>query len=100
MKRAVEVRVSCDVASAKKSKRRSFTVAGSEARRQADHAEGASGNVVNLMEALRRSVGKEAAPPKSTKKPRKAASGQKEILMPIEGRKAKEAPAKKPAVAS
>jgi len=52
------------------------------------------------MEALRRSVGKEAAPAKlakPTKKPRKAASGQKEMLMPIEGKKAKEAPAKKPA---
>jgi DNA end-binding protein Ku len=51
----------------------------------------ATGNVVDLMEALRRSVGK------STKKPRKAASGQKEMLMPIEGKKAKEAPAKKAA---
>jgi DNA end-binding protein Ku len=49
------------------------------------------------MEALRRSVGKEAAPAKAAKKVRKAASGQKEMLMPIEGKKAKEAPAKKPA---
>jgi DNA end-binding protein Ku len=60
----------------------------------------AAGNVVDLMEALRRSVGNEAAPAKAakpTKKPRKAASGQKEMLMPIEGKKAKEAPAKKPA---
>src|SRR6516225_9466651 len=57
-------------------------------------------NVVDLMEALRRSVGKEAAPAaaskKSGKKPRKAAAGQKEMLMPIEGKKpAKEATAKK-----
>jgi DNA end-binding protein Ku len=60
----------------------------------------AAGNVVDLMEALRRSVGKEAAPAKvakPAKKPRKAATGQKEMLMSIEGKKAKEAPAKKPA---
>jgi DNA end-binding protein Ku len=59
----------------------------------------AIGNVVDLMEALRRSVGKEAAPAKAAKpakKPRKASSGQKEMLMPIEGKKPKEA-AKKPA---
>jgi DNA end-binding protein Ku len=61
----------------------------------------AAGNVVDLMEALRRSVSGEAAPAKATKlvkKPRKAAAGQKEMLMPIEGKKpAKEAAAKKPA---
>jgi hypothetical protein len=61
----------------------------------------ASTNVVDLMEALRRSVGDEAAPAKAakpTKKPRKAAAGQNETLMPIEGKKAaKEATAKKPA---
>ena len=60
----------------------------------------AGGNVVDLMEALRRSVGG-AAPAKASKplkKPRKAASGQKEILMPIAGKKpAKEATAKKTA---
>ncbi|MFK4505425.1 Ku protein [Bradyrhizobium daqingense] len=58
-------------------------------------------NVVDLMEALRRSVGKEAAPAKAdkpAKKPRKAAAGQKEMLMPIAGKKQpKEAAAKKPA---
>src|SRR5215475_12102173 len=59
-------------------------------------------NVVDLMEALRRSVGSAAAetkaPKKSAKKPRKASSGQKEMLMPIAGKKpAKEATAKKPA---
>jgi len=66
-------------------------------------------NVVDLMEALRRSVGGGAgpaktsnelpskAPKKSGKKPRKAASGQKEMLMPIAGKKsAKEAASKKP----
>src|SRR5246500_2797403 len=58
-------------------------------------------NVVDLMEALRRSVGGGAAetkaPKKPAKKPRKAA-GQKEMLMPITGKKqAKETAAKKPA---
>src|SRR5277367_1487580 len=59
-------------------------------------------NVVDLMEALKRSVGGAAsetkAPKKSGKKPRKAAAGQKEMLMPIAGKKpAKESAAKKPA---
>jgi DNA end-binding protein Ku len=59
-------------------------------------------NVVDLMEALRKSIGRGAAtateaPKKSAKKPRKAAAGQKEMLMPIAGKKpAKEAAAKKP----
>jgi DNA end-binding protein Ku len=59
-------------------------------------------NVVDLMDALRRSVGGAAeeakVPTKSAKKPRKAAAGQKEMLMPISGKKPpKEAAAKKPA---
>lgn len=58
-------------------------------------------NVVDLMEALRRSVGGAAAATKGStkpvKKPRKAAAGQKEMLMPIAGKKPKEAAAKKPA---
>ncbi|OSJ32142.1 Ku protein [Bradyrhizobium japonicum] len=60
-------------------------------------------NVVDLMDALRKSVGGAAAaetmaPKKGAKKPRKAAAGQKEMLMPISGKKpAKEAAAKKPA---
>lgn len=64
-------------------------------------------NVVDLMEALRKSVGSTAAeakvqttaaPKKTAKKPRKAAAGQKEMLMPIAGKKpAKETAAKKPA---
>ena len=57
-------------------------------------------NVVDLMEALRRSVGGGATekPAKnSAKKTRKASSGQKEMLMPIAGKKqAKAAAAKKP----
>jgi DNA end-binding protein Ku len=57
-------------------------------------------NVVDLMEALKRSVGggpaETKAPKKSGKKPRKAAAGQKEMLMPISGKNAsKEAAAKK-----
>ena len=56
-------------------------------------------NVVDLMDALRQSIGqKSSSPAKPAKKPRKAASGQKEMLMPIEGRKAsKEGTAKKSA---
>ena len=56
-------------------------------------------NVVDLMDALRQSIGKASSPPaKSTKKTRKASAGQKEMLMPIEGKgqKAKET-TKKPA---
>jgi DNA end-binding protein Ku len=55
------------------------------------------------MDALRKSIGRDAAatpeaPKKPGKKPRKAAAGQKEMLMPIAGKKpAKEAAAKKPA---
>src|ERR1700692_681149 len=58
-------------------------------------------NVVDLMDALRKSVGGAAAAPPASKKPakkaKKAAPGQKEMLMPIAGKKpAKEATAKKP----
>ncbi|MGY4622735.1 putative RNA-binding Zn ribbon-like protein [Bradyrhizobium sp. USDA 4486] len=57
----------------------------------------AAGNVVDLTEALRRSVGKAVAP---AKKPKKASAGQKEMLMSIEGKKpAKEVTVKKPAKA-
>jgi DNA end-binding protein Ku len=57
----------------------------------------AAGNVVDLMEALRRSVGREAAPTKGGKpaKEPKKATEQKEMLLPIEGKKPKEAAAKK-----
>jgi DNA end-binding protein Ku len=57
-------------------------------------------NVVDLMDALRQSIGKAASPPaKSAKKTRTASAGQKEMLMPIQGKgqKAKETAAKKPA---
>jgi DNA end-binding protein Ku len=59
-------------------------------------------NVVDLMDALRKSIGGEAARPepskKLAKKPRKATPGQKEMLMPIAGKKpAKEAATKNPA---
>jgi DNA end-binding protein Ku len=59
-------------------------------------------NVVDLMDALRKSIGGDAAAPpaskKPAKKPKKASAGQKEMLMPIAGKKpAKEAAAKKPA---
>lgn len=58
----------------------------------------AARNVIDLMEALRRSVGQDqAAKTSRTKKPKMTASGQKEMLLPIAGKKAaKEATAKKP----
>jgi DNA end-binding protein Ku len=48
------------------------------------------------MEALRRSIGQEQAS-KPAKQPKKAAAGQKEMLLPIDGKKSKEAAAKKTA---
>ena len=60
-------------------------------------------NVVDLMDALRKSIGRDAsaateAPKNPARKPRKAAAGQKEMLMPIAGKKsAKEAAVRKPA---
>jgi DNA end-binding protein Ku len=62
-------------------------------------------NVVDLMEALRKSVGGAAATSKAAEKPakksKKASAGQKEMLMPITGKKpAKEAAAKKPTARS
>ena len=56
-----------------------------------------SGNVINLMDALKRSLASEAsAPPQKAKgkKPRKAAAGQRELLLPISGKRAKEEPKK------
>jgi DNA end-binding protein Ku len=60
-----------------------------------------SGNIINLMDALKRSLSgeKQSAEPAKAKgkKPRKAAAGQREMLLPISGngkRAAKEAPKK------
>jgi DNA end-binding protein Ku len=54
-------------------------------------------NVVDLMDALRQSIGRASSPANPAKRTRKAA-GQKEMLMPIQGKvqKAKEATVKKP----
>ena len=63
-------------------------------------------NVVDLMDALRKSVGGAAAeakaPKKLDRKAKKAALGQKEMLMPIEGKKPAKAAAaaKKPTTGS
>jgi DNA end-binding protein Ku len=57
-----------------------------------------AGNVINLMDALKKSLASErqAAPSPAAKtkgkKPRKAASGQREMLLPISGKRAKEEP--------
>ena len=58
--------------------------------------------MVDLMDALRKSIGRDAsaateAPKKPAKKARKAAAGQKEMLMPIAGKKPAKEAAKKPA---
>jgi len=50
-------------------------------------------NVVNLMDALKKSIASET--PKG-KKPRKAAAAQKEMLLPIEGKKPAAKKAAKP----
>jgi DNA end-binding protein Ku len=63
--------------------------------------ERAPSNVVNLMDALRNSLkaegGQSARTAKSAKKGRKRIEGQREMLLPIPGKKAKEAPAKRAA---
>jgi len=57
-----------------------------------------AGNVINLMDALKKSLASErqAAPPAAAKtkgkKPRKAAAGQREMLLPISGKRPKEEP--------
>jgi DNA end-binding protein Ku len=51
-------------------------------------------NVVNLMDALRRSVAQEKRAPASPKKARKRVAGQTEMLLPIAGKKGKEVAAK------
>jgi DNA end-binding protein Ku len=60
----------------------------------APKAKPVASNVVDLMEALRRSVGQDTKPAKKGKK----SASQKEMLLPIEGKKpAKEAPSRKTA---
>jgi DNA end-binding protein Ku len=51
-------------------------------------------NVINLMDALRRSVQAERRPPPPSKA-RKRVAEQKEMLLPIEGRQAARDPSKK-----
>src|SRR6201747_606736 len=51
-------------------------------------------NVVDLMDALKKSLASEAAP--KGKKPRKVSAGQKEMLLPIEGKKPAAKKAAKP----
>ncbi len=57
----------------------------------------ATGNVISLMDALKRSLSSEAAAPAAAepkakaKKPKKRIEGQREMLLPISGKKAKEA---------
>ena len=53
-------------------------------------------NVVNLMDALRRSIAEEKAASAKPKKSRKRTEGQSEMLLPISGKKGKEV-ATKPA---
>ena len=57
-----------------------------------------SGNVINLMDALRRSV--KAEPARKPKRSRKRVAGQKEMLLPISGKKAAREEARKPARSS
>jgi DNA end-binding protein Ku len=52
-------------------------------------------NVVDLMDALKKSLAREAAASKG-KKPRKASAGQKEMLLPVEGKKPAAKKAAKP----
>jgi DNA end-binding protein Ku len=47
-------------------------------------------NVANLMDALRRSIAQEKAASIPRKKPRKRIEGQRELLLPISGKKSKE----------
>ena len=53
-------------------------------------------NVVDLMDALKKSLASETATPAKGRKPRKATAGQKEMLLPIEGKKPAAKKAAKP----
>jgi len=59
------------------------------------HAAPRTQNVVNLMDALRRSIAEEKRSPTPSKKGRKRIPGQGEMLLPIQGKKGKEAAASK-----
>jgi len=61
-----------------------------------EHAAPRPQNVVNLMDALRRSIAEEKRSPASSKKGRKRVPGQTEMLLPIPGKKGKETTASKP----
>jgi DNA end-binding protein Ku len=54
-------------------------------------------NVINLMDALRRSIQQVDAAPAQPKKAKKRVEGQKEMLLAIEGKKSSREAAKKPA---
>jgi DNA end-binding protein Ku len=56
------------------------------------------GNVINLMDALKRSLAseKQAAPQPKIRKPRKRIEGQREMLLPISGKRAAKEDAKAP----
>jgi DNA end-binding protein Ku len=56
-----------------------------------EHAAPQMQNVVNLMDALRRSIAEEKAAPAPPKKRRKGIEGQAEMLLPIPGKRAEEA---------
>jgi DNA end-binding protein Ku len=58
------------------------------------HAAPRPQNVVNLMDALRRSIAQEKAASEPLKKERKRIKGQGEMLLPIPGKKGKDAVAK------
>ena len=59
-----------------------------------EHAGPRPQNVVNLMDALRRSIAQEKAASAPPKKGRKRIQGQGEMLLPIPGKKGKKRPAK------
>jgi DNA end-binding protein Ku len=52
-------------------------------------------NVVDLMDALKRSIASSGTAQPTNGKPRKAAAGQKEMLLPISGKRAAKAETKK-----
>jgi DNA end-binding protein Ku len=56
-----------------------------------EHATPRPQNVVNLMDALRRSIAREKVASAPPKKRRQRIEGQGEMLLPISGKKAKEA---------